>query len=270
MKDRIKDKRYKEGVDRGRMATQNITLPVKKDFKPQKKVTPNIINNENFTIISFEDLPKQIQRHVIAKLNFNNKKSQKKQIMKKFLLAIILFAAIQTNAQSFLGVPISGHVSTAIANFKAKGFKFVKQEKYSVTMSGVIDYTPVELYIYNTPTTKQTAKFVVYYPERNSWLSLKDDYDRFVSRLSDKYGSPDKTIEEFITPYESGDGYELSAIQLEKAVFLSYWFAGGYQRSNLSIAVEISKFKQLKVVYENDKIMDKLAEERKVLDYSNY
>lgn len=77
MKDRIKDKRYKEGVDRGRMATQNITLPVKKDFKPQKKVTPNIINNENFTIISFEDLPKQIQRHVIAKLNFNNKKSQK-------------------------------------------------------------------------------------------------------------------------------------------------------------------------------------------------
>lgn len=190
--------------------------------------------------------------------------------MKKFLFAIILFAAIQTNAQSFLGVPISGNVSTAIANFKAKGFKFVKQEKYSVTMSGVIDYSPVELYIYNTPISKQTCKFVVYYPERESWISLKGDYDRFVSKIYNKYGSADKDYSEFITPYELGDGYELSAVQLEKAIFASYWFAGGYERNNLSIAVEISKYKQLKVVYENNKLMDKLTEEKEKLDYSNY
>lgn len=190
--------------------------------------------------------------------------------MKNLLLAILLFAAFQADSQSFLGVPISGNVATTIANFKAKGFKFVKQEQYSVSMSGIVDFTPVELYIYNTPTSKQTCKFVIYFDERNSWISLKDDYDRFVTKLTNKYGAPDKNIEEFITPYESGDGYELSAIQLEKAVFSSFWFAGGYERSNLSMSVSISKYKQLKVTYENDKLMDKLADEKAKLDYTNF
>jgi hypothetical protein len=191
--------------------------------------------------------------------------------MKKLLFTLFFFVAIQVvNAQSFLGLPISGNVSTTIAAFKAKGFKFIKQDQYSVSMSGIVDYTPVELYIYNTPTSKQTCKFVVYFDEKNSWISLKGDYDRFVDKLTNKYGAPDKNIEEFITPYESGDGYELSAIQLEKAVFSSFWFAGGYERSNLSMSVSISKFKQLKLTYENDKLMDKLADEKAKLDYTNF
>lgn len=190
--------------------------------------------------------------------------------MKKLFLAVILLLTIESNAQSLLGVPISGNVSTTVANLKAKGFKFVKQDKYFVTMSGKIDYVPVELYVYNTPISKQTCKFIIYFDERESWLSLKSDYDKFVSKLTNKYGSADKVIEEFITPYELGDGYELSAVGLEKAVFISYWFAGGYERSNLSIAVEISKFKQLKVVYENNRVMDKLLEEKQKLDYANY
>lgn len=81
MRQRVKDNRYKEGVDRGRMATQSLPLPVKKDYKPATPKPPaggvTVIvkgGGEETKVVAFEDLPKQIQRHIAAKIGMMGKK----------------------------------------------------------------------------------------------------------------------------------------------------------------------------------------------------
>jgi hypothetical protein len=44
---------------------------------------------------------------------------------------------------------------------------------------------------------------------------------------------------------------------LEKCIYITYWV-----QSRVSMAVEISKYKQIKLIYENNAIMNLLQEER--------
>lgn len=81
MSQRVKDKRYKEGVDRGRMSTQSLTLPVKKDYKPVTPKPPSGVvkvivkgNGGETKTVAYEDLPKQIQRHIVAHIERMGKK----------------------------------------------------------------------------------------------------------------------------------------------------------------------------------------------------
>jgi hypothetical protein len=86
MRQRIRDKRYREGVDKGRMATQTIVLPQRKDYKPKPKEEPKktIIQNgdEEIHIIEYDALPKQIQKHVMAKILAKSGKNNVKIISK--------------------------------------------------------------------------------------------------------------------------------------------------------------------------------------------
>lgn len=84
MRGRTRDRRYRDGVDKGRMSTQNITLPIKKDFKPQPEQKPISgisvivnINGVDTKTIPYETLPKQIQRHILSKIQMEGKKTKK-------------------------------------------------------------------------------------------------------------------------------------------------------------------------------------------------
>lgn len=81
MRQRVKDKRYRDGVDKGRMSTQSLSLPVKKDYKPVTPKPPSGVvkvivkeNDRETKTIPYEDLPKQIQRHIMAKIDRMGKK----------------------------------------------------------------------------------------------------------------------------------------------------------------------------------------------------
>jgi hypothetical protein len=186
--------------------------------------------------------------------------------MKKlFTLVAILFAMV-SNAQTFNGVNISGDLQTAIEKFNSKGFKVVEKANGNASMRGRLGSNDVELYIYTTPITKKVWKMVVYLEERESWIKLKSDYEKFVTLFNEKYGIHSSHYEMFIKPYYDGDGYELSAIQTEKANFCSFWF----NTENMNINVAISKFKQLMIAYENDKLSDLYAEEKKKIDLNTF
>jgi hypothetical protein len=42
--------------------------------------------------------------------------------------------------------------------------------------------------------------------------------------LRDKYGIPDRDIEEYKSPYEKGDGHEETALFVNKATIYNQWF----------------------------------------------
>lgn len=172
--------------------------------------------------------------------------------MKKTLLFIaIAFVMNFSFSQSFDGVPISGDLPTAIARFKAKGYTLDKYTSSGVILDGKILSNNIQLFIFVTPKTKKVYKMVAYLDEDISWSSLKYTYMRFLGILTDKYGNPDGSNESFTTPYYEGDGYELSAVGLDKVNYSAYWL----NKSAMNLGVEISTFKQVKLTYENKELM---------------
>jgi hypothetical protein len=171
--------------------------------------------------------------------------------MKKLILILSMFISFSVNSQSFDGVPISGDLPTAIARYKAKGYTLDKYTSSGVILNGKILSNNIQLFIFVTPKSKKVYKMVAYLDEDFSWSSLKNNYNRFLNIFIDKYGNPDGSYESFTTPYFEGDGYELSAVGLDKVNYSAYWL----NKYAMNLAIEISTFKQVKLTYENKELM---------------
>jgi hypothetical protein len=186
--------------------------------------------------------------------------------MKKFLTAIALFFVFSANAQVFDGVSVSGDLPTAIAKFKEKGYVFKKYVENGAILNGKVGYRDIELYIFVTPKSKKIFKFNIYFEEQSTWSNLKYDYDKYYEIFKEKYGAPDSEYSFFSSPYEAGDGYEMTAVQLEKATFAAYWL----KRSNITVAVTISKWKQVQLTYENDTNTDLKKKELTMIENNSF
>lgn len=167
--------------------------------------------------------------------------------MKILITLILTFFSLSISAQQFDGVPISGSLTNAIAKFKAKGYILSKIEGDAAIMKGKIATYPIELIVLCTPKTKQVYKVVAFLEKDISWKSLKANYFRFKDIFTDKYGQEESEYEYFTDPYYEGDGYELQAVRLEKCTYSTYWF----DKMGMNIAVEISKYEQVRLAYEN-------------------
>ena len=179
----------------------------------------------------------------------------------KFIFSIlVLVISTKAQSQTFNGIPISGKVENTIARLKSKGYKLIKKlDNVCYEMTGLLATQEIEMYVYFTPFTKQTAKIVIYFPEKNSYERLLEEYNEYYDLLSIKYGPTTNRNRIFSPPYKEGDGEELSAIKSEMGIVGSYWL----NINNLSLSISISTYAQLKITYENDLIMTKLESENK-------
>lgn len=125
-------------------------------------------------------------------------------------------------------------------------------------MQGKVNDTKIELNIVNTPTSKLVWKFAIYLPKQDDWYSIKSQYNSFTNTLTEKYGEPTDSYTGFASPYYEGDGYEMSAIILDKCNYITIWANG--------TTIQISKFKQVRITYENadNSVID--DEEKKALN----
>lgn len=145
--------------------------------------------------------------------------------MKKIKIAILfVILAIQGFAQSetsmtFLGVPITGSLSSFESKILAKGFK-----KEADFITGSFAEKRCLLVIDATTTSKIVYRVtVVFLDEFNSWSRIKRNYLDFKINLIHKYGSEYTSKEEFYDPYYEGDGYEFQAFSKEKATYKTLW-----------------------------------------------
>lgn len=199
---------------------------------------------------SFNYLKKSM--YLILKTIKNNQKKQLKLItMKNLLLALFTFLSINAFSQSFDGVAISGDLPTAVAKYKAKGYKVSESFESGVSLKGLVANREVELMLFVTPKSKTLFKAVVFMPKLENWYDLKDDYNRYLEILSDNYGKPKDSYTMFNSPYKEGDGYEMTAVVNDKCAYAAYWF----DLDNSNISLQISKYKQVRIAYENIKNM---------------
>lgn len=178
--------------------------------------------------------------------------------MKKvFFLMMFAFTFGMSNAQVFDGVEITGQMSVAIEKFKAKGYRLIETYPTGAKMLGKVGIYDIELFLTKTPKTGKLAKIGIYFDEEITWYNLLGEYKRVRGIIVDKYGSPTSEYSTFLSPYEAGDGYEMTAVKVEKCIYASYWIL-----ETMNIGVEIKKYGQVMLTYENSANMELLKAER--------
>jgi hypothetical protein len=177
--------------------------------------------------------------------------------MKKLIVIILLLISLGSFSQSWNGVPISGSVPQLKANLANKGFTFIKKTENCYVFKGKVSGEINELYVFVTPKTQLVTKFSVYKPIKYSWYSLESEYDKIKDILTNKYGQP-QSFEYFLDPYYLGDGYEYQAVGLDKCRYASFWTETA---ENTNISLSICEFYQVRILYENVKLLDKYNNE---------
>lgn len=177
--------------------------------------------------------------------------------MKTLFLSALILLCSYANAQSWNGIPISGSIEQAKINLRNKGYVFMKSESNVYLFNGKTNGIESEVLVLLTPITKQVSKFVIFLDKKNNWDDLKDQYLYYKDILNTKYGIGD-SYEYFKNPYYEGDGYEMSAVRLEKCKYVTYWVN---KVQNMSISCEISEYNQVKFTYENDTNMEIMKSE---------
>jgi hypothetical protein len=188
--------------------------------------------------------------------------------MKKVLLTIVSIIIFQLSfSQKFNNIPIEGNISDFVLKITQKGYKL---EKYFSKTSAKLtkkDNPEIELFINSTPITKKMYKVSLYLQKYSNWYSLKSEYERWKQILTEKHGTPTNSYEYFKEPYYEGDGYEIQAVSNEKVVFSSYWFL---ENENLNVALCISQFNQINIIYENQANVDIKEREKNKLDSESF
>jgi hypothetical protein len=172
--------------------------------------------------------------------------------MKKLITTtlIIVFLVSTAMSQVFDGISISGDFNTTLQKFKSKGYTVENVFPEGAILNGKVASTNIELFLFKTPKTKKVFKASIYLPKKDNWDDLKSQFDSYHNLLLEKYGETTDRFQFFSSPYYEGDGFEMQAVEKEKCRYMSFWSNIG----GASYSVEITKYKQVKITYENDEL----------------
>jgi hypothetical protein len=164
----------------------------------------------------------------------------------KIFFIIFLFSPLFSLSQTFNEIKIDGALSSFVSKLQPKGYSVKKYFDNGAILKE--NGNSNETYVFVTPKNKLVYRVVVYFPKQTNWYSLKNDYENYKNLMTKKYGSPDNTYEFFSKPYYEGDGYEMTALSVEKASFYSFW---DKEQDNIGISVGISKYEQIEISLDN-------------------
>ena len=164
--------------------------------------------------------------------------------MKKItFIALSVLLSIKGISQEFMGVKVDGSKQTISSQFVGKGMKRIESSNpNTLVFNGYVNGSLIELYVAFTPKSNLAWKFMVYLPKCTDWYELKGSYNKYLELFTDKYGEPNSSYSTFLSPYYEGDGYEMSAVGINKCLYSAFWD---------KYSVEITEYKQVRLVYEN-------------------
>jgi hypothetical protein len=182
--------------------------------------------------------------------------------MKNIILFILILLLQKGYCQTWNGLPIYGSYANIKIKLQEKGYSFINKKGNVAEFSGTLNGTKIELFVIITPKTSQVTTFNIYFPKQYNWYGIKTEYNYWKDMLNTKYSNPD-SYENFIDPYYEGDGYEMSAITIEKCNYGTFWMN---QPNNLNVSLQISKYQQVKLSYENKANVDLFKKEQNQLN----
>lgn len=124
----------------------------------------------------------------------------------------------------FKGVAINGDATDVAEALVKQGYEFIERDDTGILLNGKFaGIDDCKIVINSSIHTGQSYSIIVFTPRTDSWWNLKKDYGRMKNMLQKKYGRPSKCNELFMSPYQEGDGYELTALSSGNAAYCSYY-----------------------------------------------
>ncbi|MCL1942874.1 MAG: hypothetical protein FWF54_04920 [Candidatus Azobacteroides sp.] len=142
---------------------------------------------------------------------------------KKILFSIIgilttMLSFAQTSQHlSFKGVPIDGTLNEYVAKMKQSGFTMSGTEDGVAMLKG--DFAAYKGCIVGVATLKGkdlVSKITVIFPECETWSALYGNYASLKEMLTEKYGQPAESVEEFQSKYVDDDNERMYEVQLDR------------------------------------------------------
>lgn len=144
----------------------------------------------------------------------------------KRLFSLLLFAitALSSFAQtkadsskhlSFKGVPIDGTLAEYVSKMKQNGFTHKGTKDGIAILEG--DFASYKNCTVGVSTLKQkdlVSKIHVIFPDRETWSALSSNYFNLKDLLTEKYGKPSESVEEFQGYTPDDDGSKITEVKL--------------------------------------------------------
>lgn len=159
----------------------------------------------------------------------------------------------------FRDIEIDGTATLFLSKLKTLGYILKDTDDGVYLLDGKFGGKECDIYFLSTEKTKTVWKVAVFFEKKNSWSSLKSDYNSIKEQLITKYGKPKKSYNFFSNPYYEGDGYELQAVKNEKCTYFTTWeLVGGA----ISLQISGTDGCRLVIQYEDKTNMTKMQKEK--------
>lgn len=187
--------------------------------------------------------------------------------MKRIFVALIIsLVALSASAQEHLkvkGIPIDGSVSSFAAKLRAAGCKTDTRLSDALGTPVLVgDFAGLSgcKFSFIADNDNTVCKVIIISKDFTGWINSKSEYNDMKALLNTKYNMVNH-FEFFSNPYYEGDGYELSAVRQEKAVYKSYFECPeGYIALELNATSSSEGY--LTIVYEDRINTEKFSAER--------
>lgn len=165
----------------------------------------------------------------------------------KTLLFVLLFVATSFSSFSqtkldtskhltFKGVPIDGTLADYILKMKKGGFTHKGTKDGVAILEG--DFASYKNCIVGVSTLKQkdlVSKIIVLFPDRETWSALSSNYFNLKELLTEKYGKPSESVEEFQSYTPDDDGSKLTQVQLGACKYYTTFETG---KGSIQLTIE--------------------------------
>lgn len=147
--------------------------------------------------------------------------------MKHLFVILMLLISTEIYSQTFLNHKIAGTTQEfARILHEQNSYHMVEHNNLNYHMEGVVGNDFVDAYILSTPSQKQISQIIIVFESIHDWRTLVQKYEYIKKKLTNKYGKPVVDIVEFIYPYEKDDGFLLSALDDNMALYRAEWANG--------------------------------------------
>lgn len=185
----------------------------------------------------------------------------------KFLAIVILLSTIVSFAQNqtsqhltFKGVPIDGTLDKYVSIMKQNGFAMIGTEDGTAMLKG--DFASYKGCILGVATTKGkdlVSKITVVFPTQDSWSSLSSNYFNLKAMLTEKYGQPTESIEEFPSYEPEDDGSKMTQVHLDACKYVTTYET---EKGSIQLSIKSDISSAFVVLIYSDKINSDIIREK--------
>jgi len=178
-------------------------------------------------------------------------------ILITLLLTISCIAQAQITTDSsthlaFKGVPIDGTLSEFVLKMKQNGFtQTSSDEGISILAGDFAAYNGCTIGVATIKGKDLVCKIVVLFPTQSSWSLLSSNYFNLKQLLTEKYGQPVESVEQFANGDPESDGIKMVEVSLDKCKYFTTYQTN---KGNIQLSIRCDRLNPCVMLAYIDKI----------------